>query len=251
MRGIGVLVNVAAIIVGAGVGLVFGRLISERFRSIAFVAIGLATLVIGAGMSIGGLSALGASSLGKYSSIVLVGALVLGSLIGEAMKIEHHLERFGLKLQAAAVRLPILASGKSKEPGEKGHTLVEGFVAASLLFGVGAMTVLGSIQDGLGDPSLLYLKATLDGMASIALATTLGAGVALSAIPILILQGGIALSAVSIEPFITPAVLDAIRASGGALILVIGLDLIGIRRLPVGNMLPSILIAAILAGWLG
>ncbi len=251
MRGIGVLVNVAAIMVGAGVGLLFGRLISERFKSIAFIAIGLSTMILGASMSIGGLTSLGSSDLGKYSSLVFVGSLVLGSLVGEAMRIERRLEWLGEKLQSAATRMPILGPGKSAEPSEKGHTLVEGFVASSLLFGVGAMAILGSIQDGLGDPSLLYLKASLDGMASIALATTLGAGVALSAVPILLLQGGIALGAASLEPLMTPAVLDAIKATGGSLIFVIGLDLAGIKRFPIGNMLPAVFVAAFLAGWLG
>jgi hypothetical protein len=107
------------------------------------------------------------------------------------------------------------------------------------------MTVLGSIQDGLGDPSLLSLKALLDGIASVALATTLGAGVGLSVIPILVLQGGIALGAGALEPYITPAVIAAIEAIGGALILAIGLDLAGIKRLPVGNMLPAIVVGAL------
>jgi uncharacterized membrane protein YqgA involved in biofilm formation len=141
----------------------------------------------------------------------------------------------------------MLAPGKVDQPGEKGHTLVEGFVAASLLFCVGAMTVLGSLQDGLGDPSLLYLKALLDGIASMALATTLGAGVGLSVIPILLIQGGIVLAATGVEPYITPAVVASIEAVGGALILAIGLDLAQIKRLPVGNMLPSVFLAAFLA----
>jgi uncharacterized membrane protein YqgA involved in biofilm formation len=107
--------------------------------------------------------------------------------------------------------------------------------------------VLGSLQDGLGDPSLLYLKALLDGIASMALATTLGAGVGLSVIPILLIQGGIVLAATGVEPYITPAVVASIEAVGGALILAIGLDLAQIKRLPVGNMLPSVFLAAFLA----
>lgn len=251
MRGAGVIANVIAILVGTGVGLVFGRLITERFRNIAFVAIGMSTVVIGTAMSIGGLKALGESHLGDYAALVLVGALVLGSIAGEAMRIEHHLERFGRRLQTLAIHAPILAPGRATEPGEKGHTLVEGFVTASLLFCVGAMTVLGSLQDGLGDPSLLYLKSLLDGIAAIALATTLGAGVGLSIIPVIVIQGGIAVGAGALEPLFTPAVIAAIRAAGGALILAIGFDLVGIKRLPVGNMLPAIIVAAVLAGWLG
>lgn len=247
MPGIGVIVNVVAVLAGTAVGLGFGKLIGERFRQIAFAAIGIAVTVIGISMAIGGLGDLGRSSLGDYAALVLVGALVIGSLLGEALRIEHHLERFGQWLQDKAGSMPLLSPGKASEPGEKAHTLVEGFVTASLLYCVGAMAVLGSIQDGLGDPSLLFLKALLDGIAAIALATTLGVGVGLSVIPIVVLQGGIALAAVGVQPFITPEVIAAIEAVGGGLILCIGLDLTGIRRLPVGNMLPSVFVAAALA----
>ncbi len=248
MPGIGVIVNVMAVLAGTAIGLLFGRLIAERFRTIAFSGIGLATTIIGGSMSISGLSELGNDGLGPYAALVLVGSLVLGALAGEALRIEYGLERIGHVLQRMAYRAPMLAPGRADQPGEKGHTLVEGFVTASLLFCVGAMAILGSIQDGLGDPSLLYLKSLLDGIASIALATTLGAGVGLSVIPIIIIQGGIAAGAHSVEPLMTPPVIHAIQMTGGALILAIGLDLTGIKRLPVGNMLPGILIAAVLAG---
>lgn len=251
MPGIGVAVNIGTVLLGAAVGLVFGRLISERFRTIAFSAIGLAVIVIGASITLGGLADLGQTHLGDYAALVLVGALVVGSLLGEALRIEHGLERFGRWLQDKTYRTPALAPGRADQPGEKGHTLVEGFVTASLLFCTGAMTILGSLQDGLGDPSLLFLKALLDGIAAIALATTLGAGVALSVVPILVLQGGIALGAHAIEPLITTAVIAAIEAIGGALILAIGLDLAKIKRLPVGNMLPAVFIGAAIALALG
>jgi uncharacterized membrane protein YqgA involved in biofilm formation len=250
MPGAGVLINIVAVLAGTAIGLLFGRLISERFRSIAFSAIGLSVMVIGASMSIGGLGELADSRLGAYAALVLVGSLALGALIGEALRIEHWLERFGLMLQDKAYRTPALAPGHPDQPGEKGHTLVEGFVTASLLYCTGAMTVLGSIQDGLGDPSLLSLKALLDGMASVALATTLGVGVGLSIIPIAILQGGVALGATWLEPLITPAVIAAIEAVGGALILAIGLDLVGIKRLRIGNMLPAVFVAAIATAFL-
>lgn len=251
MPGLGVIVNVVTVLAGTIVGLLFGGLIPERMRETAFRAIGLSTLIIGFGMSLGGMSDMGAAGgpLGKYAALVMVGSLVVGALLGEALRIEYWLERFGKLLQDLAYRMPWLAptpKSAADEPGEKGHTLVEGFVTASLLFCVGAMTVLGSIQDGLGDPSTLYLKATLDGFASIALASTLGAGVGLSIIPIAIIQGGIALAAASMsQP--SPEVIAAIEAVGGALIAAIGLDLTGIKRLPVGNMLPAVFIAMALA----
>ncbi len=249
------LVNVVAVLVGTAVGLVFGHLIPERMRETAFRAIGLSTLIIGIAMSLGGLADMGAAEgpLGKYSALVFVGSLVLGALIGEAMRIEWWLDRFGTWLQEIAYRIPWFApSAKSAgdEPGEKGHTLVEGFVTASLLYCVGAMTVLGSIQDGLGDPSTLYLKATLDGLASIALASTLGVGVGLSVIPLVIIQGGIALLAFTFAGgSVAPEFISAIEAVGGALIAAIGLDLAGIKRLPVGNLLPAVFVAMAIA-WL-
>ena len=249
----GVLVNVITIIIGTAIGLLFGKAISDRFRTIAFTAIGLSTTIIGASMSIGGLTKMGATGMGDYAALVFIGSLIAGALVGEALRIEYWLERFGEWLQDLSYNLPWLAptpKSASDEPGEKGHTLVEGFVTASLLFCVGAMTVLGSLQ-GWETTQLLYVKALLDGFASLFLATTLGVGVGLSIIPVIIVQGGIALSAGAIQPYMTPAVIASITGVGGALIMAIGIDLLGIKRLPVGNMLPAIFIAALVGGLLG
>ena len=250
----GVVVNVIAVIAGTAAGLVFGRFIHDRFRSIAFKAIGISTTIIGASMSIGGLAAMGKTRMGDYAPLVLVGSLAVGSLLGELIGIEYWLERFGQWLQDVSYKIPWFATTPKEAadgPGEKGHTLVEGFVTASLLFCVGAMTVLGSIQDGLGDHSILYLKSLLDGIASLFLATTLGVGVGLSIIPVVVVQGGIALSAHAVQPLMTSSVLSSISCVGGALILCIGLDLSGIKRLPVGNMLPAIILAAVVGGVIG
>ena len=252
----GVVLNVITIVAGTAVGLLFGSAIHDKYRSIAFKALGVSTTVIGASMSIGGLSAMGKTHMGDYAPLVLVGSLVVGSLTGELVGVEYWLDRFGQLLQDWSYRLPFLNTAPkdaADEPGEKGHTLVEGFVTASLLFCVGAMTVLGSINDGLGDHSVLYLKSLLDGFAALFLATTLGVGVALSIIPVIVVQGGIALSAHALQPLLQAhaGVIPSITCVGGALILCIGLDLSGIKRLPVGNMLPAILIGAIVGGWLG
>lgn len=250
----GVILNVLTVIIGTAFGLLFGKLIAERFRTIAFTAIGLSTGVIGASMSISGLADMGKTGMGQYAALIFIGSLISGALVGEALRIEHWLERFGIWLQDVSYRIPFLSTAPkvaADELGEKGHTLVEGFVTASLLFCVGAMTILGSIQDGLGDHQLLYVKSTLDGFAALFLSSTLGVGVGLSVIPVLLIQGGLALAATTVEPFMTPGVLSAISAVGGALIFSIGLDLLGIKRLPVGNMLPAILIAAVAGGILG
>jgi uncharacterized protein len=241
--GTGVIINVVAVLIGTAVGLFFGRFISERFRRITFAALGLSTFGIGATMVIGGL--MDASRAGaRYSVLVLVGALVIGGLIGEAIGVEAWLERFGQWLRSFAVKVPFLMT-----EGEGEHQMVEGFAIASLLYCVGTMTIVGSIQDGLGRPDLLILKALLDGVASIALASSLGIGVGFSIIPILIVQGGIVLAAHGAQPYLTVDVIREMSTVGGTLIMAIGLDLMDIKRLPVGNLMPAVFVAALLGAF--
>ena len=252
----GVVLNIITVVVGTAIGLAIGRLIHERFKTIVFAALGVSTFTIGASMALGGLAQMtdekvSGPLMGNYGSLVFIGALVVGSLVGEALRIEYWLERLGIWLQEASYKMPFVSTppkSETGEPGGKGHTLVEGFVTASLLFCVGAMTVLGSLQDGLGNHKLLYIKSLLDGVAATFLATTLGIGVALSAIPVGIIQGGLALGAHALKPFMNGAVVASIEGVGGVLIFAIGLDLMKVKRLPVGNMLPSILIAAVVSG---
>jgi uncharacterized membrane protein YqgA involved in biofilm formation len=240
--GSGVIANVVTVIVGSAIGLTFGRFITERFRKIAFYALGLSTFGIGATMVISGL--MKADAVGsKFAVLVMVVSLVAGGLIGEAAGIEAALERFGRWLRGIVMRIPAVRAS-----GEGEHQMVEGFVVASLLFCVGSMTILGSLQDGMGSPNLLYLKALLDGVAAMALASALGIGVGFSVIPILIVQGGIALGAHALQPFLTPDVIREMSTVGGLLILAIGIDLLDIKRLPIGNFMPAIFMAGIL-GW--
>ncbi len=243
MPGSGVIANVVAVIIGCAIGLTFGRFITERFRKIAFYALGLSTFGIGATMVISGL--MKADAVGsKFAVLVLVVSLVAGGLLGEAIGVEAALERFGHWLRSVVMRIPAFRAS-----GEGEHQMVEGFVVASLLFCVGSMTVLGSLQDGMGSPNLLYLKALLDGVASMALASALGIGVGFSVIPIIIVQGGIALGAHALQPFLTPDVIREMSTVGGTLILAIGIDLLDIKRLPVGNFMPAIFIAGILGAF--
>lgn len=246
MPGTGVIANVVAVAVGSGIGLAFGRFITDRFRRIAFYALGLSTFSIGAMMVINGL--MKADSAGsKFAVLVLVLSLVVGGVLGEAIRVEAALERFGHWLRGVAVRVPFFKAAA----GEGEHQVVEGFVVASLLYCVGTMTILGSLQDGMGAPNLLYLKALLDGVASIALASTLGVGVGFSIIPIILVQGSIALGAHALQPFLTAAVIREMSTVGGTLIMAIGIDLLDIKRLPVGNLMPAIFIAGILGSRLG
>lgn len=248
MPGLGTLVNVLAILAGTGVGLAFGRVIPERVRSTVMAAIGLAVLGLGLQMALDPRidpAKLGYTGPLPYhpDPLVVIVGLVAGGIAGELAGLEARLERFGERLRGAAVRLPGFRGA--------GHELVEGFVTASLLYCVGAMAVLGSIQDGAGQPQLLYVKALLDGIAATVLATTLGAGVGLSVIPVALYQGGITLGAGFVARFLTLPVLAALTSAGGLLIAAIGLDLTGIKRLPIGNLLPGVFVAAALAHFLG
>jgi len=242
----GVAANMGAVIVGTMIGVLFGRVIAERFRQIAFYAMGLCTFGIGVVMLYNGYTDLKATPVGSLTLLVPVISLVGGAIIGEALRIEQRLENLAGWLEK---HLP----GKKKATADAGsadgkQSFVEGFMTASLLYCVGAMTVLGSIKAGLGDSSILYLKALMDGIAAVPLACALGIGVGFSALSILVMQGGIALLAMSLGGFFTPPILASIDLVGGIMLLAIGFDLIGVKKLRVANMLPGLLIAIFL-GW--
>lgn len=261
MTGIGTLVNAAAVVGGSAVGLLFGRVIPARVRATAMAAIGLAVLGLGLQMAID--PRLDPAKVGwtgplpyHPNPLVVIGGLVVGGLIGELLQLELRLERFGERMQALATRLgSVKPAGGSPGPDGQaatgGHDLVEGFVTASLLYCVGAMAVIGSIQDAAGQPGVLFVKALLDGLASVVLATTLGPGVALSALSLVVYQGSITLAAGAVTGVLTLPVLATLTATGGLLIAAIGVDLLGLKRLPIGNLLPGVFVAAALAAWFG
>ena len=235
MPGLGVIVNVVAILVGSGVGLFAGRFIKKRMRKGIIQAQGIAVIVIGLGGSMAALSQLSDTPgfVGKYALILFIFTLIVGTLIGELLAIETRLKRMGKMLQNR------LQSGTQKDEYRK---FVQGFMTASLVYCVGAMTVLGSIQDGLGNPNTLFMKALLDGTISIFFASTLGVGVAFSIIPIIVFQGGIALIAALVGTAIPPLAITGIEAVGGALIAGVGLNLVADLKIRVGNMVPAIFV---------
>lgn len=250
------MVNVAAVLVGSVLGVLFGRLIPERVRTTAMAAIGLTVLGVGLQMAID--PHVDPAKVGwtgplpyRPNPLVVIGGLVVGGILGELAQLELRLERFGQRMQALAARLGATPAAGGGAPGDKGHDLVEGFVTASLLYCVGAMAVIGSIQDAAGQPGVLFIKALLDGTSAVVLATTLGPGVGLSALSLAVYQGGITLAASGVARFLTLPVLSTLTASGGLLIGAIGLDLLGIKRLPVGNLLPGVFAAAALAYFFG
>jgi len=239
----GVITNVVGVIIGTIVGLLFGRVIPERFRQIAFLAMGVVTLGIGIVMIVGGYNDLKSTRHGSLTLLVPVLSLVIGAIVGEALRIEQRLENLGGWLEHRLARNGAGGADTTKA------SFVEGFMSASILYCVGAMSFLGSIQAGLGDSSVLYLKSLMDGITSIALAVALGVGVGFSALPLLVLEGGLALLAMRFGSFFTTPIVASIDLVGGIMLLAIGIELIGIKKMKVANMLPALLIAIAL-GWL-
>lgn len=222
---LGTLVNTATVVVGSAVGMAAGSRLPDRIKAIVMQALGLAVIAIGLQMA-----------LGAERRLLAIGCLLLGAICGELLQIEQRLEHLAETLQRR------LRSDSSH--------FVEGFVTATLLYLTGAMTIVGSIQDGtVGDSSVLLIKALLDGVASIALASSFGIGVMYSAAPVFLVQGGITLLASQLAFLSEPEVLDAINATGGLLILGIGINMLEIRRINVGNMLPALLFAIIGGLW--
>ena len=218
---LGTLVNTGTVLVGSAIGLAAGSRLPERIKSILMQALGLAVVGIGLRMA-----------LEAQHALLAISCLLLGGISGELLRIEARLEQLAETLRRK------LRSDSSR--------FVEGFVTATLLYLTGAMTIVGSIQDGtVGDPSVLLIKALLDGVAPVALASSLGIGVMCSALPVLLVQGGITLLAGQLAFLSAPAVLDAINATGGLLILGIGINLLEIRRIQIGNLLPALLYAIV------
>jgi uncharacterized protein len=228
MRGLGTLVNVTTVLAGSTIGLVAGTRLPERIRDTALQGIGLVTLV------------LGVREAGATHNLTFpLGSVVAGGLIGEALRVEDRLEYLG-------ARLRLLAERGRHRLGMTGSTFVEGFVTASLIFCVGPLTIVGSIQDGLGKGAQdLFIKSALDGTVAVVLASTLGVGVAVSALTVLVVQGSLTIGAAAADAVLTTRMIAEMTASGGILIVGIGLRLLELKRIRVGSLLPALLVAPI------
>jgi len=208
------------VLVGGSLGTVLGQRLPEKMRQTVMHGLGLVTLVVGMRMA-----------LTTANVLIVMGSVLLGGVLGEWWRIEDGLQSLGDRLQQR------LASGE-------GDNLTKGFVTASLIFCVGPMTVLGSIRDGMvGDYTLLAIKSLLDGFAALALASSLGIGVILSAGTVLVFQGGISLLARWAQFGMSEAMITEMTAAGGVIIMGIGLILLDIKRVRVGSFLPAIFIA--------
>jgi len=224
----GTLLNIAAVLIGGGVGLFFGARIPERFKSTVVAGLGLFTAAMGMQMF-----------LKTQNPLIVLGALLTGALLGEWGRIEDGLNNFGAILERRFAR---------DDSADGSARFIRGFLTASLLFCVGPMTILGSIQDGLtGDYNLLAVKSVLDGFAALAFASTLGVGVLFSTIVILAFQGGISLLAVQISAVVTDPMLAEMTATGGVILFGLALSsLLEIKKIRSGNFLPALFVAPLI-----
>lgn len=215
----GVLVNAGLVLLGSAIGLLFGKLLTQRLNQAVMTGIGLCTLVIGI-----------SGALEGESVLILIAALALGAVVGTLLDIDGFIKRLGDRAQAITQ--------------QKGASVSEGFVAASLLFCVGAMAVVGSLEAGIsGNNATLYTKSALDFVSAIFLASSLGFGVALSAVSVLIYQGAIVLLSGLLAPVLTPGAINALSGTGSVLIMALGLNMIGVTRIKVADFLPALIIA--------
>jgi uncharacterized protein len=230
----GTLINVGAVLLGTTIGVTVGRRLPAGLQQRVLAGLGLVTAVIGVDLAL---------AWRDTSALYVLGAILLGGLIGEALGIEARLARLGDRLQRRVVR--------SRDParGADESTVSEAFFTASLLFCVGPLTVVGSFEDGLnGNVEPLATKSLLDGFASIALASTLGAGVAFAAATVLVVQGALTLGAGLFADLLRGEALSAMTSTGGVLIIGISLRLLDLKDVKVGNFLPALVLAPLLVG---
>ncbi len=224
----GTFINVAAILIGGTIGLLFGSRIPEKFKNTVIAGMGLFTFALGLQMF-----------LKSENSLIVLGALIIGALLGEWIGIEDGLQALGQMLEKRFSR--------DTESGSNSR-FVRGFMVSSLLFCIGPIAILGSIQDGLtGDYKLLAVKSTLDGFASIAFASTLGVGVLFSSLIILIYQGGVSLLANQLNAIVTNPMMAEMTATGGVILMGVAVsNLLEFKKIRVGNFLPALAVAPLI-----
>ena len=228
----GTILNIVAVLIGGTLGLLFGARLPKRLKATVIAGLGLFTAAIGIQMF-----------LKTQNPLIVLGALLVGVILGEWWQIEDRLQSLGSMLEARfAVSLePAHVTGTSSN-------FVRGFLTASLLFCVGPMTILGAIQDGLtGNYELLAVKSVLDGFASLAFASTLGVGVLFSTLVILVFQGCISLLSVQLNALVTALMLDEMTATGGVILIGLAIsNLLEIKKIRIGNFLPALAVAPLI-----
>ena len=235
MFGLGTIINVAGILLGGLLGLCFGKLLKDRHQETLTRVCGVSTLFIGIGGALEGMLSIDGGRIVSGNAMLIVICLSLGALIGEMLNIEAGFERFGQWLKQK--------TGNAKDP-----QFVNGFVTASLTVCIGAMAIVGSIEDGIrGDYSILATKAVLDLIIILVMTCSLGKGCIFSAIPVGILQGSVTALATLLRPIMTPAAQSNLSTIGSVLIFCVGLNLVWDKRIRVANLLPAVVLAVIAA----
>ena len=233
MAGLGTLVNALAIIAGGIVGMVFGKKIPERMQETLLKVNGTAVLFIGIGGVMSKMLTIKAGVVNTQGSMMMIGSLAIGTVVGELLDLDGWMHRFGVCLQ------------KKTGNGSDSH-FIEGFVSASLTVCIGAMAIVGAIADGInGNHSVLFAKAVLDLIIVMVMSASLGKGCLFSFVPVVILQGSVTLLAKLIAPLITTAALNNISYVGSVLIFCVGVNLVFDSKIRVANILPAILVAAL------
>ena len=219
---IGTLVNAGAVIVGGAVGMMFNKSMPERFKTIYLQVVGLFTMARGIGMV-----------YNMQNILIVVSSVAVGALLGEWMNIERAVDRLSEYLRKK------LRIGNEK--------FSEGLVTSFLLFCIGAMTIVGAIDEGTGRSSeVLFTKSLMDGFSALLLASAFGLGVIFSSVPLLIFQGGITLLAMSASHFFTPEIIAGLTSTGGILLIGLGINILEIKKLRIMNMIPALLVVVVL-----
>lgn len=235
MVGLGTIINAGAIIAGGLGGLLFGRFLTDQHQDTLSKACGVCVLFIGTGGALEGMLTVDGASVTSGRSMLIIACIALGALIGEILGIEAWFERFGEWL-------------KIKTGNARDKQFVNGFVTASLTVCIGAMAIVGAIQDGIsGDYALLATKAVLDFIIIMVMTCSMGKGCIFSAIPVAALQGSVTALATLVKPIMTEAALENLSLIGSILIFCVGVNLVWGKKIRVANLLPSIVIAVVIA----
>lgn len=235
MIGMGTVINVIAIIAGGLAGILFGHFLEERHQETLTKACGVCVLFIGISGAMEGMLQVQGKSVVSGHTMIIIASITIGALIGEILNIEHYFETFGEWLK--------IKSGNAKD-----KHFVDGFVTATLTVCIGAMAIVGSIEDGIsGDYSILLTKAILDMIIVMVMTCSMGKGCMFSAIPVGIFQGSITLLATLIRPIMTEAALANISLVGSILIFCVGVNLVWKKQIRVGNLIPALIIAVVIA----
>ncbi len=235
MAGMGTLINVGGILAGGIGGLLFGKALKKRYQDTLMMACGVCVMFLGIGGTMQEMLKISQGKLTTEGTMMLIGSYAIGALIGEWLNIELRMEQFGewLKIRTSS-------SGDG--------AFVEAFVTASLTVCIGAMAVVGAIQDGIyGDYSILAAKTVLDLLIIMVMTASMGKGCMFSAIPVALFQGGITAASTLIEPLMTGQALSNLSLTGSILIFCVGLNLIWGKKVKVANMLPCIVVAVLWA----